>query len=80
MKTSRNLNLIAGGTWHLPSTSNFFSDFLDSSRKKVICSIPNYNYKKNNFKQILIPKYFQIIEKVFQVKFNKRLTRIDDAP
>ena len=79
MKTSRNLNLIAGGTWHLPSTSNFFSDFLDSSRKKVICSIPNYNYKKNNFKQILIPKYFQIIEKVFKVKFNKRLTRIDDA-
>lgn len=78
MKKIRNLNLIAGGTWHLPFNTNLFSDFLDSSRKKVVCSIPNDNYKKNNFQTIIIPKYFQIIEKLLRIKFNKKMTRLDD--
>jgi glycosyltransferase involved in cell wall biosynthesis len=79
MKKVRNLNLIAGGTWNLPSISNLFSNFLDSSRKRLITSIPNNNYKKNNFKTTIVPKYFQIIEKFFRVKFNKKFTRWDDA-
>ena len=47
MKKIRSLNLIAGGTWQLPFYTKLFSDFLDSSRKKVVCSITNNNYKNN---------------------------------
>ena len=77
MGSKKKINFIAGGTWNLPFISNIFSS-VDINKKKIITSIPKKAYKKNNCKSIIIPKYFQLIEKLLKIKFSKNLTIIDD--
>ena len=73
----KNLNLIAGGVWHLPFTASLFRN-VKNVKKRVITSIPKRIYNQHNFSNLFVPKYSQIIQKLFKLKLNKKIRLIDD--